>query len=64
MREQLRMQKAEWKSLFTHVVRAELGQLNYDEIINDEKSSRGSLNDQNYGKRSMTCCQRINTELS
>ncbi|MCA1032016.1 protease modulator HflC [Bacillus timonensis] len=26
-------------------VRAELGQLNYDEIINDEKSSRGSLND-------------------
>lgn len=27
------------------VVRAELGQLNYDQIINDEKSSRGSLND-------------------
>ena len=27
-------------------VRSELGQLNYDEIINDEKSSRGSLNDQ------------------
>ncbi|MFC0270266.1 protease modulator HflC [Metabacillus herbersteinensis] len=27
-------------------VRAELGNLNYDEIINDEKSSRGSLNDQ------------------
>src|SRR5690606_29536425 len=27
------------------VVRTELGQLNYDEIINDEKSSRGSLND-------------------
>nr|WP_295969910.1 protease modulator HflC [uncultured Bacillus sp.] len=27
-------------------VRTELGQLNYDEIINDEKSSRGSLNDQ------------------
>lgn len=27
------------------VVRAELGRLNYDEIINDEKSSRGSLND-------------------
>lgn len=27
------------------IVRAELGQLNYDEIINDEKSSRGSLND-------------------
>ena len=26
-------------------LRAELGQLNYDEIINDEKSSRGSLND-------------------
>lgn len=28
------------------VVRAELGSLNYEEIINDEKSSRGSLNDQ------------------
>jgi membrane protease subunit HflC len=28
------------------IVRAELGRLNYDEIINDEKSSRGSLNDQ------------------
>ncbi|MBS4199945.1 protease modulator HflC [Bacillus sp. FJAT-49732] len=27
------------------VVRAELGQINYNEIINDEKSSRGSLND-------------------
>lgn len=27
------------------VVRAELGQLNYEEIINDEKSARGSLND-------------------
>lgn len=27
------------------VVRTELGQLNYDEIINDEKASRGSLND-------------------
>lgn len=27
-------------------VRSELGQLDYDEIINDEKSSRGSLNDQ------------------
>jgi modulator of FtsH protease HflC len=27
------------------VTRQELGQLNYDEIINDEKSSRGSLND-------------------
>ncbi|MCR2821910.1 protease modulator HflC [Lederbergia panacisoli] len=27
------------------IVRAELGQLNYEEIINDEKSSRGSLND-------------------
>lgn len=27
------------------VVRAELGQLNYDEIINDENTSRGSLND-------------------
>lgn len=28
------------------IVRAELGRLNYDEIINDEKSSRGSLDDQ------------------
>ncbi|MCM3588621.1 protease modulator HflC [Mesobacillus maritimus] len=28
------------------VTRTLLGQLNYDEIINDEKSSRGSLNDQ------------------
>ncbi|MGG3843641.1 MULTISPECIES: protease modulator HflC [Anoxybacillus] len=28
------------------IVRTELGQLNYDEIINDEKSSRGSLNDE------------------
>ncbi|WP_033828213.1 protease modulator HflC [Bacillus andreraoultii] len=27
------------------VVRSELGRLNYDEIINDENSSRGSLND-------------------
>lgn len=27
------------------VVRSELGGLNYDEIINDEKSSRGSIND-------------------
>ncbi len=27
------------------VIRAELGQLDYDEIINDEKSSRGSFND-------------------
>ncbi|MDQ0231009.1 protease modulator HflC [Metabacillus malikii] len=27
-------------------VRSEFGRLNYDEIINDEKSSRGSLNDQ------------------
>ncbi|MBM7605663.1 membrane protease subunit HflC [Metabacillus crassostreae] len=27
-------------------VRSELGQLDYDQIINDEKSSRGSLNDQ------------------
>lgn len=32
------------------VVRTELGQLNYDEIINDEKSSRGSLNDRVTGK--------------
>jgi membrane protease subunit HflC len=32
------------------VIRAELGQLNYDEIINDEKSSRGSLNDRVTGR--------------
>ena len=31
-------------------VRSDLGPINYDEIINDEKSSRGSLNDQNYRK--------------
>ena len=28
------------------VVRSELGQLNYNDIINDENSSSGSLNDQ------------------
>lgn len=28
------------------VIRTELGQLNYDDIINDENSSRGSINDQ------------------
>ena len=27
------------------VVRTELGQLNYVEVVNDENSSRGSLND-------------------
>ncbi|KPB05444.1 protease modulator HflC [Bacillus sp. CHD6a] len=32
------------------VVRTELGQLNYDDIINDEKSSRGSLNDRVTGR--------------
>lgn len=38
--------EARMKDFIYSVVRAELGQLNYDEIINDEKSSRGSLNDQ------------------
>ncbi|MEW9500647.1 protease modulator HflC [Jeotgalibacillus marinus] len=37
------------------VVRSELGQLDYDEIINDEKSSRGSLNDR--------VTERVNTLL-
>lgn len=38
------------------VVRTELGQLNYDEIINDENSSRGSLND--------TVTERVNELLN
>ncbi|GIN86849.1 protein HflC [Heyndrickxia sporothermodurans] len=37
--------EARIKEFIYSVVRAELGNLNYDEIINDEKSSRGSLND-------------------
>ncbi|RFU70729.1 protease modulator HflC [Peribacillus saganii] len=37
--------EARMEEFIYSVVRAELGQLNYDEIINDEKSSRGSLND-------------------
>nr|WP_108671254.1 protease modulator HflC [Peribacillus acanthi] len=41
------VEKAESKmeEFIYSVVRSELGQLNYDEIINDEKSSRGSVND-------------------
>lgn len=38
--------EARMEEFIYSVVRSELGQLNYDEIINDEKSSRGSLNDQ------------------
>ncbi|MFE8703747.1 protease modulator HflC [Cytobacillus sp. FJAT-54145] len=37
--------EARMEEFIYSVVRSELGQLNYDEIINDEKSSRGSLND-------------------
>lgn len=37
--------EARMEEFIYSVVRTELGQLNYDEIINDEKSSRGSLND-------------------
>lgn len=37
--------EAKMEEFIYSVVRTELGQLNYDEIINDEKSSRGSLND-------------------
>lgn len=33
------------EELIYSVIRTELGRLNYDEIINDENSSRGSLND-------------------
>lgn len=38
--------EARMEEFIYSVTRSELGQLNYDEIINDEKSSRGSLNDQ------------------
>lgn len=37
--------EARMEEFIYSVVRIELGQLDYDEIINDEKSSRGSLND-------------------
>lgn len=37
--------EAKMSEFIFSVVRAELGQLNYDEIINDENSSRGSIND-------------------
>ncbi|TYS19717.1 protease modulator HflC [Rossellomorea vietnamensis] len=37
--------EARMEEFIYSVVRAELGKLNYVEIINDEKSSRGSLND-------------------
>lgn len=37
--------EARMEEFIYSVVRSELGNLNYDEIINDEKSSRGSLND-------------------
>ncbi len=38
--------EARMEEFIYSVTRSELGRLNYDEIINDEKSSRGSLNDQ------------------
>lgn len=38
--------EARMEEFIYSVTRSELGQLNYEEIINDEKSSRGSLNDQ------------------
>lgn len=38
--------EARMEEFIYSVARTELGRLNYDEIINDEKSSRGSLNDQ------------------
>jgi modulator of FtsH protease HflC len=38
--------EAKMEEFIYSVTRTQLGQLNYDEIINDEKSSRGSLNDQ------------------
>lgn len=37
--------EARMQEFIYSAVRSELGRLNYDEIINDEKSSRGSLND-------------------
>lgn len=37
--------EARMEEFIYSVVRSELGQLNYDEIINDENTSRGSLND-------------------
>lgn len=42
--------EARMEEFIYSVTRSELGRLNYDEIINDEKSSRGSLNDQITGK--------------
>ena len=37
--------EARMEEFIYSAVRSELGRLNYDQIINDEKSSRGSLND-------------------
>jgi len=37
--------EARMEEFIYSVIRTELGSLNYDEIINDEQSSRGSLND-------------------
>lgn len=37
--------EAKMSEFIFSTVRSELGKLNYDEIINDEKSSRGSIND-------------------
>jgi protease FtsH subunit HflC len=38
--------EARMEEFIYSTVRTKLGQLNYDEIINDERSSRGSLNDE------------------
>ena len=37
--------EARMEEFIYSVVRTELGQLNYVEVVNDENSSRGSLND-------------------
>ena len=39
------MLKSRMEEFIYSVVRTELGQLNYVEVVNDENSSRGSLND-------------------
>ena len=64
--------EARMEEFIYSVVRSELGRLNYDEIINDEKSSRGSLNDRvtekvnellikdNYGIRCNRCTDEAN----
>ena len=39
------MQKLVWKNLFIQLFVQSLVSLDYDDVINDENSSRGSLND-------------------